>query len=384
MDISDERSYDGFEAAKKAMRSAMTRRTVLKGAAALGAGGVLSGSTLGASMAGASSVEPHATLPLPPPRQGAGKKHLLVYATHFYYGQPEALELVDGLRDFADQAGWEFRFFVPQGSGDVQEVQTAFELGLAAKPDIAIITQNDPTAYNQLIKQYMKTTPYVALCNTEPTTGNPFGLPYVGPVAYDTGVTVGNAIIDVVVGRGHKAGDIVVGRACPTCLAITLRIAGVNSAITAYNKKNATKFVSVTFDDQSDTDLMLSTSLWETKLRAAGSSLVAAIADSDGTPQITALKALHYKPGVVASAMWDVTADKLPLMSQGWLDVISDQQTYAQGWISASMGWQQYARGIAPLSLYDTNAIATRSEIALLVSRTARLAQLAVDYGYKV
>jgi ABC-type sugar transport system substrate-binding protein len=315
----------------------------------------------------------------------AGKKRLLVWTTHFFYGFPIALNYPIAFRDFLDPIGWDFKFFGARESDNIQQTIAADQQALQLKPDAVIASMANPTAYNKAIAALVKGVPYVGLTNAQPDEGNPWGIPFVGQSFVGSGVASMNALLDQVVKNGKKSGSILIGRCCPTGVPVQLRTVGQHQGITAYNKKHGTSFKAVEFLDHSETDVTQSASLWAAKMRQLGKDLVGAAQDGAGDPEIAAAKQLGMKPGQVPFICHDVSVDRLNFLKQGWFVGLVDQQPYAQGYISAAQAVMYVDYVNKPELTYDTgSAIVTQKDYPRIVEREAKLQERAKKYGYKV
>jgi ABC-type sugar transport system substrate-binding protein len=314
-----------------------------------------------------------------------GKKRLLVWTTHFYYGFPIAINYPVAFRDALDPVGWDFKFFGARESDNIQQTIAADQQALQLKPDAVIASMANPTAYNKAIGDLVKNVPYVGLTNSQPDQGNPWKIPFVGQSFVSSGVASMDALLTQVVADGHKSGTILIGRCCPAGLPVTMRTVGQKQGIKSFNAKHGTSFTVSEFLDHSETDIAQSTQLWTAKLRQGGKSIVGAAQDGAGDPEIVAAKQLGMKPGQVPFICHDVSTDRLNYLKQGWFVGLVDQQPYAQGYISAVQAVMYIDHVNKPVLTYDTgSAIVTQKDVPKVIEREAKLLESAKKYGYKV
>jgi ABC-type sugar transport system substrate-binding protein len=314
-----------------------------------------------------------------------GKKPLLVWTTHFYYGFPIALNYPVAFRDALDPVGWDFKFFGARESDNIQQTIAADQQAMQLKPDAVIASMANPTAYNKAIGDLVKNVQYVGLTNSQPDQGNPWKIPFVGQSFVSSGVASMDALLTRVVANGHKSGTILIGRCCPAGLPVTMRTVGQKKGITAFNAKHGTSFTVSEFLDHSETDIAQSTQLWTAKLRQGGKNIVGAAQDGAGDPEIVAAKQLGMKPGQVPFICHDVSTDRLNYLKQGWFVGLVDQQPYAQGYISAVQAVMYIDHVNKPVLTYDTgSAIVTQKDVPKVIEREAKLLESAKKYGYKI
>ena len=321
------------------------RRSVLAGAAGLGAL-ALAGCTTKASEAGGTSSS----------SSSSGKRGTLVWATHVYYNQPALIGVSVGFHDFLDPMGWAFKVTAAQTSGDVQETIQAQKEAVAMKPDAIIATMTDPTSFNASLNAIKSSGIYLGLNNTQPDQGNPFGAPYVGQSFSGAGRAAITKVLDVAKAKGHSSGTVLLGYCCGNQGAVGTRTAGQKQGLSEYNSANGTHFVLDQLLDTSDTDPASASGTWQAKLSAIDSTLVGIVCDQVGDPSIDAAKKLGKQPGWVPIVTFDVTDARLTELKDGWFVGVVDQQPYAQGYISAAQAWMQITSKTVPTLLYDTGS----------------------------
>jgi ABC-type sugar transport system substrate-binding protein len=348
----------------------MLKAAGLSGLAVAGIG--LAGCSAASTSAAAASSSPPA----------ASGKGFLVWATHVYYNQPALVGIPVGFHDFLDLVGWKFQVTAARTSDDVQQTIQAQQEALQLKPDAIVATMTDPTSFNASLKAIINAGIYLQLNNTQPDTGNPFGVPFIGQNFTNAAIASVTTVMDAAVAKGHKQGPILLGYCCGNQGAVGTRTSGLLAGIRQYNKAHGTNFTSVQLLDASDTDPASALGVWQAKLRQVGHQIVGMVCDQVGDPSITAAKSIGLAPGFVPAVTFDVTDQRLQYVDDGWFIAVVDQQPYAQGYVAAAQAYMWLQSKTNPVLDYDTGSdLITKTGLAAKRESDAYIAKRASELG---
>jgi ABC-type sugar transport system substrate-binding protein len=364
----------------------LDRRSLLK-RGGLVAGGALLFGTVGAACTGNGDESEDAEAAEAAARTGSeSEPKKVVWASHFFFGQPIALGIPVGFRDFLEPLGWEFEMFAPQDHGDVQQTISAQQQALQSGADAIVATMNDPQAFNETLGRIADSETKFLLNNTQPDEGNPWRAPFVGQSFFESGVNSTTFLLDHIVDvRGRRDGVILLGRCCPEAAAVNTRLAGMKEGIERYNNEQGTSFAFDEFFDESESDLTQSVSIWTAKMREHGDNAVGSNQTLIGMAAVEAAGELGYEAGEIPMIIFDTTEERSDAIKAGWLLGVVDQQPYVQGYMSAVHAWMMLERASEPPVVYDSgSAIITTENVEAALERDQTIARLAENYGYRI
>jgi ABC-type sugar transport system substrate-binding protein len=286
----------------------------------------------------------------------SGTKGSLVWATHVYYNTPALLGISVGFRDFLDPLGWDFKVTAAKTTSDVQQTLQAQAQALALKPDAIVATMSDKSSFNKSLQAIRDAGIYLMLNNTQPDEGNGMNAPYIGQSFIGAGNAAVKTVLDAAVQNGKKDGVVLFGYCCSNQGAVGSRTLGQEQGLAEYNRENGTSFTSTGLLDVSESNAATAAGSWESKLRAVGDKLVGIVSSGVGEPSVQAAKKLGKEPGFVPNVIFDVTADRLKNLEDGWFLGVVDQQPYAQGFIAAAEAYMWITAKNRPPLVYDTGS----------------------------
>jgi simple sugar transport system substrate-binding protein len=257
----------------------------------------------------------------------AAKKFKFVVITHAT-AVPFFVPVRKGAEDAGKLVGADVTYTGPAGF-DIQKQVEFMKSAIAQRVDGIACTLPDPTAFNDVVQEAMsKGIPVIAINADAPQSGR---LAYIGQGNYEAGRSMGEQIVKLLPGGG----DVILGIHTAGAENLEARIRGVKDVLDA---RGGFRYRVVA----TGTDLVRAESLLASALQANPN-----VKGMFGVEDITGIAIGHIierqrLKGKVFGGGFDLVADILDAIQQGYMQFTIDQQPYLQGF-----------QGVMELYLYN-------------------------------
>ncbi len=349
---------DEQNAMGKFLQSPIGRRNFLKQAAVAGGAGVgLSALLAACGSTPAAAAGSEGNFPSHP-------QYNFVFVNHVTTN-PFFTATQYGIQDAAALLGCKFQWTGSENSV-VSDMVNAINTAVANKVDGIATTIVDPTAFNAPIAAAIQAgIPVVAYNADAPASSNNKRFAYIGQDLYQSGVELGNRIVQLV-----GSGDVVGFIATPGQLNIQPRIDGAKAAIQASGAP--INFVEVTSGPTVDGELSIIDAYWT----GHSSNLKGMFAVDAGSTQGVAQTSKKYNlPSMgVHTGGFDLLPLTLQLIQEGFCDFTIDQQPYLQGmYPMMQLFMYKLSGGLMFPCDTDTGLLfVTKSNVGLYLNTTSR------------
>ena len=263
-----------------------------------------------------------------------------------------------GAEDAGRMVGSEVIYTGPAGF-DIQKHVEFIKSAIAQKADGIAATMPDPAAFNDVVKEAMsKGIPVVAINADAPASGR---LAYIGQGNYEAGRSMGQEIVKLL----PSGGDVLLTIHTAGAENLEARVKGVKDVLDA---KGGFKYRVVA----TGTDLVRAESLIAAAYQANQN-----IKGMFGVEDITGIAIGHIierqrLKGKVSGGGFDLVADILNAIENGYMQFTIDQQPYLQGFQGVMQLWLNRMYNLSPTDVNTGIAPVTASTVKAVKELAAK------------